>query len=436
MKRPSPDPHPERAPGPPDPGPRQAPSPPARMSALSIPARTVPRMSPRPTALPTPRAGVRGMLRTQAWALLPLGLALLAGSARAQGSDQVWFADRDGAIRQVTGTITENSLSSVKVVRSGNRENSYDSDRVRRVEWGQVSNDYREARDARSRGDHLNAARRFRDAANGDDRPVVKASARLGAAQALVQLGSKEPERLAEAMSEVGRFLSDFPTNREVPRARFLQAQVHWLEGRAAEAADGFRRLFEDGAGPSPTKGYDRQISLEAGLAAGRAFLDVGDHLRARELFGALESAANTFSAEFAEGSPERAAAERIAVEARLGEGFALLVAGQPNQAVPFFEARRGQGGSAARHGCDLGLGEAFLAQGKLREAQVKFASVAALDYSDRWRAARARLRLAETSQRLGDSSGAALARKLLTEIVERFGDTPAVRQARTLLAG
>ncbi len=376
------------------------------------------------------------MLRTKALALVPLGLALLAGSARGQGSDQLWFADRDGAIRQVTGTITENSLTSVKMVRSGNRETTYDAERVRRVEWGQVSNDYREAREARNRGDHLNAARRFREAADGEDRPVVKASARLGAAQALVQLGAQEPARLSEALSEVGRFLSDFPTDREVPRARFLQAQVHWLEGRATEAADGFRRLFEDGAGPSPTKGYERQLALDAGLAAGRAFLDAGDHLRARELFGALESAANSFAGEHAEGSPERAAAERVATEGRLGEGFALLVAGQANQAVPFFEARRGQGGSTARHGCDLGLGEAFLAQGKLREAQVKFASVAALDYSDRWRAARARLRLAETSQRLGDSSSAALARKLLTEIVERFGDTPAVLQARTLLAG
>jgi thioredoxin-like negative regulator of GroEL len=121
-------------------------------------------------------------------------------------------------------------------------------------------------------------------------------------------------------------------------------------------------------------------------------------------------------------------------VEARLGEGFVMLAAGQEAQAVPFFEARRGRGEEVQRHASDLGLGEAFLAQGKLREAQVKFASVSALDFSDRYRTARARLRLAETTRKLGDPGAGALARKLLTEVVERFGDTPAAREARTLL--
>lgn len=364
-----------------------------------------------------------------------LSCTLLPGTAFAQRNDQVWFVDRDGSVRQTSGVVTENSTATVRVKRGADRESTYDGDRVRRIEWGQVTTDFREGREYRDRGDHLNAARKFREAAtNTDERIVVQAAARLLAAQSLLDLGATEPVRIGEALSELETFLSDFANNRDVQRARHLQAQAIWLDGRAGEAAEAFRSLFEEGSGASPTPGFDRQLSLDAGLAAGRAFLAAGDSLRAKEIFGALDSAATTFAGQFAESSPERLAAERLATEARLGDGFVMLAAGQVAQAVPFFEARRSQGDAAMRHAADLGLGEAYLAQNKLREAQVKFASVSALDFSDRYRAARARLKLAETHQKLADSASAALARKLLTEVVERYGDTPAAREARTLL--
>lgn len=391
-----------------------------------------------PTIVPaSPAVPRRDRARGAGLRTLPLLLGLvLAAPAAAQRNDQLWFVDRDGSVRQTSGLVTENSLRTVRVQRGGDRESTYDAERVRRIEWGQVPTAFREGREYRDRGDHANAARKFREAATGSDRPVVQAAARLEAARALIDLGAREPARIGEALAELTQFKTDFPQNRDLPRARLLAAQAVWLDGRPAEAADAFRQLFEQGTGATPTPGYGRQLCLEAGLAAARAFLDAGDGLRAREVFGALESAASSFAAGLAEAAEERRAAERVATEARLGEGFVMLAADQAAQAVPFFEARRGRGDETLRHGSDLGLGEAFLAQGKLREAQLKFASVSALDFSDRYRAARARLLLAETTQKLGDAGAAGLARKVLTEVVERFGDTPAARRARTLLEG
>ncbi len=397
------------------------------------------------------------MLRSRPTALKPgaslcagLVLALFTGSAAQASSalqsgrpDQVYLKDSS---RQETGVITENSLSNVLLQR-GDKEKRLDSIRVERIIWGAVSASYREGQAYYDRGDYENAAAKFALATTDDERDVVKADARRLAASALLRLGATDPSQFGLALSECERFLSDYPDSRLVPEVRAMQARATLLRGdEGDEAAAGamYRSLFEAGSGASPAEGYQRLPSLEAGLQAIRALTTAGDTLGAREISGVLASSINSMQADLEEDSPDKALLAALAAEVQLTEGFVLLAGDQARQAETFFKAQLvsesavqaalGQTSSALRYGSLLGLGQAYLAQGKLREASVQFATVASIDYTDRDRSSKALLLLAETMAKLGDSDGMAQARKRLNVIVSSYGDTPSAAAARRKL--
>jgi len=198
-----------------------------------------------------------------------------------------------------------------------------------------------------------------------------------------------------------------------------------------------YRSLFEAGTGSTPTQGYDRLQSFEAGLAAVRALTAAGETLAAREIAGVLASGINAMSTELEEGSAEAATLARLAAEAQLAEGFVLLAGDQGRQAETFFNSQLGQsaqGPAALRYGAMLGLGQALYAQEKYRQASVHFATVAAIDYTDRDRTASALHKLAETYMKLEDSDGTTQAKIRLRLILESFGDTPSAAPARKML--
>jgi tetratricopeptide (TPR) repeat protein len=357
--------------------------------------------------------------------------------------DQVFVLDSKGSIRQFTGTVIENTLTRV-VLKRGDKETSYDNDRVDRVLWGEVSTAFRSGKTFFNRGDYENAAAEYRAAAVEDPREVIKAVARLRAGQALMQLGRTDPSQFPLALDEFERFLSDFSTDRAVPEARALQARCTLLrggEGDQAAAGALYRGIFQEGAGGDPATGYDPITSLECGLHAAEALIAADDTSAAQEILGILTSSVQErlISLDDAEsGAPEkRRRLESLAGEAKLGGGFIMLASNQSSQAETFFKAQlqgAADGAAAVRFGARLGIAEVYLAQGKLREASLEFASVVAIDFTDRDRTARALLGLSKTFGMLGDIDGAAQARARLTTIVESFGDTPSAASARELL--
>jgi len=179
-------------------------------------------------------------------------------------------------------------------------------------------------------------------------------------------------------------------------------------------------------------------LCLKAGLGAARAYTQAGKTLEAREVYGVLDSGLRALLASTAEDAPERPELLALGADAQLGEGFVLIAAGQHNQAVPFFQARlQGADGGTdpnLRFGATLGLAEARFGKREYEAARELFAEVAALDFTDGDRRARALVMLAECYLNLPSADSKAEARKRLTVVSEHYGDTPSARVARETL--
>lgn len=361
-----------------------------------------------------------------------------APSAEGGRLDQVYVRESKTGRRSLqSGVVVENGLARVRVTRDG-KESRVDALDVERIVWGEVSPAFREGEILFERGDFEGAAAKFKLATDNEERAVVKAAARLRAAESLVEQGARDPSRFAEAQAELERFLADHADSRDVPEARERLARVVWLAGDAARAGALFRSIFEAGAGATPAQGYSPMLCARAGLEAGEALLAAGDSLGAREVLGALKSMLGTLKAQVPADSPESSAIAALLAQAELGEGFALLANGQVRQAESFFQARL-QNPTAVdartRFGAMLGMAETHMADRNYSAARVLFARVAAIDFTDRDRSARATLRLAQASIELKEPDSPARARKWLDEVVGKFGDTPSAFTARELLA-
>jgi len=353
--------------------------------------------------------------------------------------DQVYVKNaRTGEVKVVAGTITADGIDKVVVSRGG-KESKLDAALVEEVIWGESTPAFVEGFTYFDRGDWENASAKFLVAAGEGEREVVQAAARLYAARALLEWGAADAGHFAEAATQFDKYLSDHSSQREVPFARSLQARTAWLKGDAATAGQLYRALFEEGTSASPTPGYDLGLCLKAGLQAARAFVDSGDTLAAREIYGVLANRARTAAAQAEEGSTERLQFAQLETEAILGPGFVDVASSQYDQAITFFSGQKTTAqtskNATALYGATYGLGLALLGKGETRKAQLQFASVSALDYTDQDRSAAAKLGLARCYIALGDSDGIATSRALLKEIASQFGTTPSARAARELLA-
>jgi len=361
-----------------------------------------------------------------------------AAQERSTPPDQVYVrSKRDGSISAVAGRVEKNDLDKV-VVNVGGKENNYDSALVARISWGDVPQSYRDGVSYMDRRSFSDAVAQFRiAAADASARASVKASAQLQTVDALLQWGAEDPTRFVEAVTEAQSFLTNHPANRETPRARRLLGRAQWLSGKPAEAAATFKALWAELQGSTPTQGYDVRDCLEAGIQAARAFLEAKDTLGAREVFAALESQAGPLAAGAADEDPLKLVFQSITDEATLGSGFVDIVAGQPKQALTFFQSKVGSlsatSSPALRFGSMAGLGEALLADGKPREASVQLARAAALDPQDRDRSARAQIKLAECFTKLDDTDARTQACARVRSVLADAGSTPAALRARQL---
>lgn len=361
----------------------------------------------------------------------PTASLVLAQTAR---PDRVNWVNPRGRITTDTGTITKNSLDKV-VIDLGRNEKSIDSKKVRSVAFGAVPPSFNEGVAYFDRRSFENAAKAFQVAAgDGSAREFVKARARLSAAEAYLLHGATDPAAFALARAELETFIEDHKDNRELPTARRLLGRAQRLAGEAAVAAATYEELYREAS--AGTEGYPLKTCLYGGLGAAEAYIAAGNPDKARKIYLDLESAAISGLADLDERSPDRRDFVLLLNEARLGEGFCLLARASISQARTFFNGRlSGANGNAPlRHGARLGLAEALLAEGRVREAQIEFAQVSAIDHTDRDRVARALVGLAQCSLKLSDKGAHASAKRSLETVRDRYGDTPSVLRAQELL--
>lgn len=372
--------------------------------------------------------------------LLPsVGGGADAPQAKAAKTDQLSVrSKKDGSPQLLAGVVTSNNLDQV-VVQVAGKETKVNSDLVVRITWGEVPPSFKDARVYFQRGQYGDAAAQFRLASSdASARDVVKASARLWAAQALLRWGASDPLHFAEAAEEAAKFLSEFPSNREVPEARMLQARAKWLAGQAGDAGQLYKAIYGEWKGTEGTPGYRRELCFEAGLSAARALCQVQppDTLGAREIYSSLEKAAGDALAELDPLAPGRSQLQRFQDEAVVGPGFVELAGNNSTRALTFFQGKLGAAGASdtARFAASFGLAQALAAGGKLREAQAEFARVSGLEHSDRDRAAAAQVGLAETTIKLADPDATPQARAWLESVIQAYGDTLSAAKAREML--
>jgi len=365
----------------------------------------------------------------------------LAAAAQTNVPDQVFVKGKaEGEVAITSARVDKDDLAQVSFS-TEDKSLSVDSTLVLRIVWGDVPRSFREANAALERRRFERAATKFKMAAlDPAAREVVRAAAQLSVASTLLAWGASEPARYREAASTAHAFVVSFPTNREVPRARMLEARATWLGGNAADAAVMFRMLYGELRGDTPTVGYDRSLCLDAGLCAARASLDAADALIARELYRALAAQTSRLLSELPASPAVRRDLGAILDEASMGDGFAALAEGATERATAVFQGQLGGAAEATSQGrllvADLGLGETLLAAGRPREAALHFARVCALDDTlDRDRAARATLGLARCFAREQEENGRAQARTRLAALLADLGNTPAAFRARGLLA-
>ncbi|MFT7679957.1 MAG: hypothetical protein ACI8QC_003962 [Planctomycetota bacterium] len=378
-----------------------------------------------------------GLLASSALASSPLAAPAPLCVPQGGRADQVYRENpRNGRITTLNGKVIENTLTTVRMEVRGKVE-SHPASEILRIEWGMLPPSFRDAETLLERGDFENAVAQFRIAAgDASARPVVQADARLRAAKALLSWGAKDSTQFAQAASEAERFLSDHTDNRAVPAAAMLRARAQHMAGSGAQAAANYEALYQKGV--AATQGYDIGLCLSAALASAQAYLGVGNTLKARELFTAADtgiaSHLNSLT-DASESTLAHLAGQRGTAAA--GEGFCLLAGGDANGAQNFFEGRlrKADATPAERHASELGLAKVHLAAGKNREALVLFATVSALEASDRDRVAAALLGLAESTLAVGSSSAQADAKRALTQVVESYGDTLSAAEAALRLS-
>lgn len=379
-----------------------------------------------------------------------IALSLCVGTAHAaQPAVPAWYAAQDSAPLDtlytlsartgkravVTGTITEDGLAEV-VLKRGDKETRVESSDVERIAWDASSASMREADVYFERGDFENAASRYKLAKDEEEREVVKAVASRRMGESLLRLGASDPTNFAGAVAEFDSFISTYPKNRALPQVRWMKARAALLAGDAATAAVEYGSLYNEGAGTTPSPGYDPLLCARAGVLGAQALLAKGDTLAARDMFGGVKS---RLSAMLSQAEPGNAAAvelEMLAAEADLGEGFALIGSAQGAQAETFFTARLANADASAttRFGATLGLAESHYQQGEFSEARLLFARVAALDFTSRDRVALALLRVAQCRSELKDGEWKPAARAHIEEVLATYGDTPAAFEARQVL--
>jgi len=334
---------------------------------------------------------------------------------------------RDGASREVTGTLVAETLDQVRYDLGG-RDRSVDTRDVLALSYGKGSSAFEQAKALLDQGDLDGALAQFAAAA-GDSEPTwVASQALLAQARTSARLGQRG---LADARAAVGGFLSRFPEHRLLPEAHVLAIEFAASATDAQASADAVVALADAGR-------ITPDWRAEALLALGDLHLENSDLRGASETFAAAERAATAGAREL---SGREDLAPRLAqqtLRARVGSGSCLLAENDINGARGFYSQllRDGKGDDIVSAAAGNGLAECdFIEGGKLKEAQLGFARVSLIAAGQPEEHARSLYYLGRCYAALADEgtepNGRATATAYLQEVQDRYPNTRWARLAR-----
>jgi tetratricopeptide (TPR) repeat protein len=347
--------------------------------------------------------------------------------------DEIW---RKGTSAPLTvNQVTAETYEEVRYRKAGiASEQRLSADKVIRIVYGDAPDAFKQGEKFFENYDYENAISSFKlsmEAANARD--WVKTYARLWIGRSYQAWGAASSEKYRDAVSTYEELLKEDPKTRFYAEVLFNQAECHSLSGDVSSAVATFDRLSKDA--------YDLKLGVvwEARAKHGKA--------EAKLAGGLLDEAERDFrsSMTFAEEQAAKAEDPSVAAELkrlagldRLAQGSVMIKRKKYNQAKDFFKQILNDTASEqeARAGAQNGLGECYLAEKLLKDAQMQFA-VAKVQYgSVTEEAAKATYFLGVCCEELGDKEPKAKkrAQDYFQEVVDLYGATVWAKEARKKL--
>lgn len=353
-------------------------------------------------------------------------------SGTATAADRIWL--RSGGRPVVADQVLQDHYDKVVYRRSGNRL-ELPGRKVREIDWGDAPESFRLGLEKLRDGDYENAVNLFKAAATESGvRGWIKVEAPFRAAEALRAWGGRDPSKLREAIAQYDAALEADPKTRLRPAILYGRALARLGLGDIDGAVADLDALKKEAA----ENGYGIEWELRAALERAQALDDAGRSDEARRAYSALEQQARVLANAQNADEREKAYALEVAGLARLAQGRVLIGGGKASQAESFFRRIVDDEREAepVRAAALVGLGEALMAQGKLKEAQLALARVRVRYFHARDAVAHATYLLGEIAERLGRThpQEARLAQTYYLEVAERYGDTRWARKAQEKL--
>lgn len=361
-----------------------------------------------------------------------LALAVLAPLGQAQGRIDV-LNNRGEVTPLANTTVVAETLDEVRYTRAGSdRTENRPTERVIFIDYGKGSEAYERAREAMASGDLLNAVNLFSAAVNDKTPGWVSAHALLGLAEA--QAAAQKPDK---ARAAIQQFLDSWPEHRLTPRALLLSARYASAAGDAARAQSDIDQVMALATSGKVTPDW----SVRAQLERGQNLLDAGDFDAAGTAFAAAATAAADAAKRLGDRQDLADELASLGLQARSGSGAALLAAGDLAAARTFFRTleQDGKNDPAIRVAALNGLAEAdFRDEGRMKDAQLGFASVAVLGTGVPDEHAKALYYMGLCCEALGEEgrepNGRARAKQYYEDVESRYPGTRWARLAREKL--
>jgi outer membrane protein assembly factor BamD (BamD/ComL family) len=374
-----------------------------------------------------PRFSIRNLFWTAAESTRPMSLAKAALAAllvvAAGVSPEAEAADRilmKGGRPLSVDEITADNYDKVEF-RKNNATGSQPAAKVRAIEYGDAPESYQLALEKREAGEFENAANLLKSAIGQSGvRGWIKVQGNFELAETLRRWAARDRTRFAQAIAAYDEVLKA-EKSRFRPDALLGRALSHLGAGDLGKAKADLAQLKKEATDNKYGPGWE----LRADFTLAQALEEAGD-AEAKRAYQSLETFAKSYAANQDIDAADRAYAGELAGLAKLAQGRALLRENRGADAERFFAQIAGDSAepAAVRAQAVVGVGQAYLAQNKLKEAQLAFAKVR-IQHRDQIEAtAEATYQLGIVCEALGaaEPRGAALAQEYFKECVQRFG--------------
>ncbi|MBI4879626.1 MAG: hypothetical protein HY812_08215 [Planctomycetes bacterium] len=372
------------------------------------------------------------MVRALAAALAAVLAMFLATppAARAVPADRIW--QKGGGRPIIADAVTQDHYVQEGVkYRKGEVNLTLDGWKVDGIDYGDAPESWQRGLDKREEGDFENAVSLLRAAqAEKNVRAWVKVAGLYEVAETYRLWASRDRSHYADAIKAYDEALAADELTRIRPAILHGRAQAQLGAGDVEAALAGLDQLAQE----SGANKYGVEWELKAIYEKAQALDEAGRATDAKREFSKLETLAKSFTTMANVDERERRLAAEMAGLARLAQGRVLIRDGKTADAERFFReiARDENEVVGVRAAALVGMGEALQSQGKLKEAQIAFATVR-VNYYSTDALAEATYRLGLVARELGtaEPKGSILARDYFNEVVQRFSGSRWAQKAQ-----